>query len=87
MKNVKTFLELVRQRFPSTRKHQFHRLELRGDTVVLILMLGDSFQEFDLTEADLEKQPVQLLLELIPLVKTPPGGPKKPTPLRPKPAA
>lgn len=87
MKNAKTFLELCRQRFVSPRKHQAHRLELRGDTLVLVLLLGDVVQEFDLSAADLEKQPVQLLLELVPLVKPPPSGPKKPTPFRPKPAA
>jgi len=83
MKNAKEFLELCRRRFPSTRPHQSHRLELQGDHLVLTLMLGDTYQVFDLTEGDLEKSAPQLLAEVATLFKRPRGGtkpPGKPTP-------
>ncbi len=85
MKNAKTFLELCRQRFPSTRPHQSHRLELRADTLVLVLMLGDTSQEFNLSEADLERSPSDLLVDVAKLYKKPPKTPKTPRP--PTPAA
>lgn len=78
MKNAKEFLELCRRRFPSTRPHQCHRLELRGDTLVLTLLLGDTFQEFDIHEGDLEKPAPMLLSEVARLYKRPPGSPVKP---------
>ena len=67
MKDAKLFLELCRQRFPSTRPHQAHNLTLDGDTVVLTLMLGETYQRFNLDATDLEKSPQHLLEELVTL--------------------
>lgn len=80
MKNAKEFLSMCRRQFTSTRKHQSHRLELKGDTLVLTLMLGDSCQEFDLHESDMDKPPAQLLTELVVLFKKPPKQPTPPSP-------
>jgi hypothetical protein len=80
MKNAKSFLEMCRQRFPSTRLHQAHSLTLREDTLVLTLMLGDTAQQFNLTEADLERNPADLLADVAKLYKRPARSPKAPKP-------
>jgi hypothetical protein len=68
MRNAKLFLELCKQRFPSTRPHQSHGLTLSSEgTLVLTLMLGDDYARFNLDEDDLDKMPHQLLDRLITL--------------------
>jgi hypothetical protein len=80
VKNVKEFLDLCQRRFPSPRTHQRHSLTLDGNTLVLTLMQGDTYQRFNLDDEDLKKPPTQLLLDLIAVMNTPTKGPKKPTP-------
>jgi len=77
MKNAKEFLDLCRRRFPSPRPHQRHNLTLEGDTLVLTLMQGDTFQRFNLDDEDLKKPAPQLLAELIAVIKTPTKASKK----------
>lgn len=71
MKNAKEFLDLVRRRFPSPRPSQRHSLTLEGDTLVLTLMQGDTYQRFNFSEEDLKKPAPLLLAELIAVLKTP----------------
>jgi len=64
MRNVKQFLKLCTKHFPSPRPSQRHCLTVEGDDLVLTLMLGDTFQRFNISEADLGKPPLSLLKEL-----------------------
>jgi len=80
MKNAKLFLELCRQRFPSTRPHQSHSLTLKENTFVLTLMLGDTSQSFNLDESDLLREPADLLKNVIKLFKKPKTEQKTTTP-------
>lgn len=78
MKDTKAFLEGCRTLFPSTRPHQAHSLRLDGDQIVLTLMLGDTYQEFNLNEEDLEKPVAALLVEVFHLFKKKKRGRKTP---------
>jgi hypothetical protein len=69
IENTKKFLELCQQHFPSTRSHQSHNLSLREGQLVLTLMLGDTYQMFNLNESDLTKSPEELLFDVIRLFK------------------
>lgn len=79
MKTAKELLDLCRQRFPSPRKDQRHSLTLEGDTLVLTLMNGDTYERFNFELEDLKKPAIQLFAELIAMKNTP-----RPPPL-PKP--
>lgn len=85
MKEAREFLDLCRRRFPSPRANQRHSLTLEGDTLVLTLMQGDTFQRFNIDDEDLKKPAALLLAELIAVSKTPskkatPKNPDAPTP-------
>lgn len=71
MKNVKEFLDLCHRRFPSPRPDQRHSICLEGDGLIFTLMLGDTSQQFDLTNEDLQKSPIELLTEIVALMKNP----------------
>lgn len=79
MKNVKEFLDLCHRRFPSPRPDQYHTLTLRDGVVVLTLLLGDSYQMFNLAEEDLKKPPALLLQDVVTLFKNPGSVPIGPT--------
>jgi len=80
MKNAREFLDLCHRRFPSPRKDQRHNLTLEGDTLVLTLMLGDTYQRFNLDAEDLNKAPGHLLAELIAVAKPAKKAAKPKTP-------
>lgn len=75
MKNAREFLDLVQRRFPSPRPSQRHSLTLEGNTLVLTVMQGDTFQKFNLDEEDLKKPAPLLLAELIAVMRTPNKNP------------
>lgn len=64
LKHAKELLELCTARFPSPRPSQHHGLTVHDGTLVLTLMLGDTYQSFSIQEADLNKSPADLLDEL-----------------------
>lgn len=78
MKHAKQLLEQCRHKFPSTRPHQSHSLTLRDDTLVLTLMLGDTYQEFNLSDADLERPVEDLVKDATRLFKRSKNVPKPP---------
>jgi hypothetical protein len=69
MRNAKTFLELCARRFPSTRPHQSHNLTFKDGKLVLTLMLGDTYQSFNIDDADLDRNPIDLVREVARLFK------------------
>lgn len=87
MKNAKEFLDLCRRRFPSPRPSQRHSLTLEGDTLVLTLMQGDTYQRFNFSEEDLKKPAPLLLAELIAVMKSLNRKPTEPSPGSPSPLA
>lgn len=64
LRQAKELLDLCTARFPSPRPGQRHNLVVMDDRLVLTLMLGDTYQSFNLSEVDLERAPEALLDEL-----------------------
>lgn len=64
MRNAKRFLDLCTERFSSPRGCQHHSLTVVDGVLVLTLMQGDTWQAFDLAEADLDREPTLVCDEL-----------------------
>jgi hypothetical protein len=75
MKNAKELLELCRHRFPSPRSGQRHNLTIEGNVLVLTLMLGDTYQRFNIDDSDLDRPVPALVEDLVVLMRTPPPSP------------
>ena len=71
LRGSKTLLDLCTERFPSPRTSQHHSLIVREGTMVLTLMQGDTYQSFNLSEVDLERDPESLVDELAVLLAAP----------------
>ena len=64
LRHAKELLELCTERFPSPRRGQRHNLVVIDGRLVLTLMMGDTYQSFNLSEVDLERAPDALLDDL-----------------------
>lgn len=69
LRDAKQFLTLCSSRFPSPRHDQRHNLTLIDGTMVLTLMFGDTYQSFNMNEADLDRPIDDLLDELSALLE------------------
>ena len=64
LRSASVFLEMCEAEFPSPRKDQRHFFAFVDGSLVLTVMRGNDFQQFTLSEADLDKEPASLIEEL-----------------------
>lgn len=75
MRHAKDLLDRCGARFPSPRRGQRHNLTVTDGTLVLTLMLGDTYQSFNLSDADLDRPVDDLLDDLSVLFEPVPDKP------------
>ena len=71
LRETKRLLSLCTERFPSPRPSQHHSLTVIDGVLVLTLMQGDTYSNFNLEDGDLDKSPEQILEEVAALVAQP----------------
>jgi len=67
MRSALELLRFCQAEIPSTRAHQRHSIayeDEQGGTLVLTLLLGDTWQRINLREEDLDRAPSELVEEI-----------------------